>query len=71
LGADEDQIPPNGNPHPVYGHLLNANQNQNLGFFEDVADLAEVQQENGNYGLEIPNPPIAQGGNNGWVPWIQ
>jgi len=71
LGAAEDQILSNGNPHPVNGHLLNANQNQNLGFFEDVADLAEVQQENGNYGLEIPNPPIAQGGNNGWVPWIQ
>jgi hypothetical protein len=33
LGADEDQIPPNGNPHPVNGHFLNANQNQNPGFF--------------------------------------
>jgi hypothetical protein len=71
LGADEDQIPPNGNPHPVNGHFLNANQNQNPWFFDDVADLAEVQQENVNHGLEIPNPPVAQGGNNGWVPWIQ
>jgi len=39
LPVDEDQIPPNGNPHPVNAHFLNVNQsqgNQFPGFFEDV-----------------------------------
>ena len=44
FGADEDQIPPNGNPHLEDAHFLNENQNQQFpGFFEDVGDLAKVQ----------------------------
>jgi len=44
FGADEDQIPPNGNLHLENAHFLNENQNQQFpGFFEDVGDLAKVQ----------------------------
>jgi hypothetical protein len=44
FGADEDELPPNGNPHPANPHFLNQ-QNHNgqvHGFFEDVGDLNEV-----------------------------
>lgn len=45
LAGDEDEIPLNGNPHPVNGHFLNAQANPGnpfLGFFEDVGDLGQV-----------------------------
>jgi hypothetical protein len=41
--ADEDQIPPNGNPHPDNLHF-NANPGDHpQGQFEDVGDLDQVQ----------------------------
>lgn len=57
FAADEDQIPPNGNPHPVNGHFLNDNQNQGNQFprwFEDVGDLNNIQQDNVDQGREMP-----------------
>lgn len=76
--ADEDQIPPNGNPHPINGHFLNVNQNQNQnqgnpfpGFFENVGDLNNIQQENVNHGWEMPVQPPQQGNNAGWAPCLQ
>lgn len=72
FAADEDQIPPNGNPHPENAHFLNVNLNAgNQGLFEDVGDLAEVPQGNVDQGWEIPPPPPAQNNNNGWGPWLQ
>lgn len=72
FGADEDELPPNGNPHPANPHFLNQ-QNHNgqaPGFFEDVGDLNEVQQENINEGWEVPPPP-KNNNNNGWGQWVQ
>lgn len=59
LAADEDQIPPSGNPHPVNAHFLNEDKqgNQFPRFFEDVGDLNEVQQGNIAQGWEMPPPP--------------
>lgn len=57
FAADENQIPPNGNPHMVNGHFLNVNQNQGNqfpGIFEDVGDLNHVHQENADHGWEMP-----------------
>lgn len=49
--ADEDHIPPNGNPHPEHAHFQFANQgNHGQGNFEDVGDLDEVQQMNEDQG---------------------
>jgi hypothetical protein len=71
FAADEDQIPPNGNPHPENAHFLNVNLNAgNHGHFEDVGDLAEVQPGNVDQGWKIPHPPPAQNNNNGWGPWL-
>lgn len=65
--ADEDQIPPNGNPHPVNGFFLNGNHgNPFHGHFEDVGDLGHVQQENVNHGWQVPPQPEI---NNDWAPW--
>ena len=36
-----------------------------------MGDLAEVQQENVDQGLQAPPPPAAQNVNNGWGPWLQ
>lgn len=70
LGGDEDQIPPNGNPHPENAHFLNENLNAgNQGFFEDVADLAEVQQGNVDQGWEVLSQP-QNNNNNGMGPWL-
>lgn len=69
VGAgDEDQIPPNGNPHLVNGFFLNVNGNQGNqvpGFFEDVGDLNQVQQENLDHGWELPPQPPQQVNNMG------
>jgi hypothetical protein len=68
--ADEDQIPPNGNPHPDNLHF-NANPGDHpQGQFEDVGDLDQVQQENVNHGWEVPPAP-PQGNNMDWEPWPQ
>lgn len=49
IGAgDEDQIPPNGNPHPVNGFFLNVNDNQGNQvprFFEDVGTLIRFSRK--------------------------
>jgi hypothetical protein len=72
LPGDEDQIPPNGNPHPVNGHFLNQNQGNHFpGFFEDVGDLAQVQQANVDEGWEVAPQDQPQNNNNGWGQWIQ
>ena len=64
VGAvDVDLVPPNGNPHPVNGHFLQ-NQNQNQGWFDDLGDLDQVEQANIDEGWEAPlDPPL---GVNGW-----
>jgi hypothetical protein len=74
LAADEDQIPPNGNPHPVNPHFLNANQADPFpGIFVDVGDLQHVQQQNVDEGWMAPQQDQLPGwGNNdGWGPWLQ
>lgn len=61
--TDEDQIPSHGNPHPLHGHQLNGNGNQGNqfpGFFEDVGDLEQVQQENMMHGWEMPPNPLSR-----------
>jgi hypothetical protein len=71
--GDEDQIPPNGNPHPVNPHFLHQMnpQGENLGFFEDVGDLDNIQQENIDQGWEAPQAGDQQDNLQGWGQWIQ
>lgn len=42
LAGDEDQILPNGNPHPQNDHFVHS-ADQGPGFFEDVGDLDQVE----------------------------
>jgi hypothetical protein len=71
--GDEDQIPPNGNPHPANPHFLNQmnHQGDNLGFFEDVGDLDNIQQDNIDHGWEAPQASDQQDNMQGWGQWIQ
>jgi hypothetical protein len=71
--GDEDQIPPNGNPHPVNPHFLHQMnpQGDNLGFFEDVGDLDNIQQDNIDHGWEAPQAGDQQDNMQGWGQWIQ
>jgi hypothetical protein len=73
LPGDEDQIPPNGNPHPVNPHFLHQMnpQGENLGFFEDVGDLDNIQQDNIDHGWEAPQAGDQQDNMQGWGQWIQ
>jgi hypothetical protein len=66
--GDEDQIPPNGNPHPVNPHFLHQMnpQGENLGFFEDVGDLDNIQQDNIDQGWEVPQAGDQQDNMQGW-----
>jgi hypothetical protein len=57
LPGDENQIPPNGNPHLENGQFNLNYVDPLLGFFEDVGDVQEVQQENENQDWEMPPPP--------------
>jgi hypothetical protein len=66
LPDDEDQIPPNGNPHPV--NVQPKNNDHNPSNFEDVCDMDHVHQENVNYGWEVPPPPDEE---MDWGPWEQ
>lgn len=59
---------PQWNPHP---ENMNVNHNvHGLGLFEDVGDLNDVQQENGNEGWEAPQPQ-PQENIMSWNPWSQ
>lgn len=50
---------------------MNVNHNvHGLGLFEDVGDLNDVQQENGNEGWEAPQPQ-PQENIMSWNPWSQ
>jgi hypothetical protein len=54
MPGDEDQIPPNGNPHPEnaqheHDHIPS--------IFKDVGDLNHVHQENVNHGWEASPQP--------------
>jgi hypothetical protein len=71
--GDEDQIPPNGNPHPVNSHFLHQMnpQGDNLGFFEDVGDLDNIHQDNIDHGWEAPQAGDQQDNMQGWGQWIQ
>lgn len=50
MGVDDDQIPPDGNPHPINGPFFTGVQPDYLGFFEDVGDLNEINQNDIDHG---------------------
>jgi hypothetical protein len=60
--ADEDPIPPNGNPHPDGEKKIFENQ------FEDVGDLQDIQLGNEDQGLEVQPHVHQEADNNGWDP---
>jgi hypothetical protein len=60
--ADEDPIPPNGNPHPDGEKKIFDNQ------FEDVGDLQDIQLGNEDQGLEVQPHVHQEADNNGWDP---
>jgi hypothetical protein len=71
LLGDEEPIPPDGNLHPFPGNHANEAQQD---WFDNVEDLAEVQQANLDEGWEplVANAaPAAAVQNNDWEPWPQ
>jgi hypothetical protein len=48
LPPDEDQMPPNGNPHPLPGYLMNADNNFVMPQFPELGwnDIVDVHQPN-------------------------
>lgn len=69
--ADEDPIPPDGNPHPVNGPFFPGYQPEFQAGLDDVGVSNEVNQINIDHGWE-PNqnpPPVAQFNPNDWPAW--